>query len=121
MTPRRRFLIVLTVVSFLAVTGSMNTYAGKKEETHAYIVGGVGVGTWLLLSLMGDHERARDALEETKETLEGIEGDYVAGQETLPLTKHLNRLNAIEFVGPESHGLASQQDNSGVTYSLFEW
>lgn len=118
----RFFMIscLIILVTVVPVT-TMKAYAGKKEETHAYIVGGVGVGTWLLLSLMGDHERASEALEETKETLEDLQGDYVAGQETLPLTKHLNRLNAIEFVGPESHGLASQQDNSGVTYSLFEW
>ena len=118
----RFFMIscLIILVTVVPVT-TMKAYAGKKEETHAYIIGGVGVGTWFLLSVMGDHETARDALEETKEALEGLEDGYVAGQKSFPYMKHLNRLNAIEFVGPESHGLASQYDNSGVTYSLFEW
>ena len=110
-------IILVTVVPLT----TMNAYAGKKENQAAYVAGGAGVGLWLLFTILGDPEAGTEALEKTKETLENLQGDYVAGQETLPLTKHLNRLNAIEFVGPESHGLASQYDNSGVTYSLFEW
>lgn len=121
MTTQQRFLIVLTVVSFLTVTSSMNAYAKKNNAVIYGSAGGLALLS-LIFAYSGDSESAREAREQSREILEkGLGGNYVAGQETLPLMKHLNRMNAIEFVGPESQGRASQYDNSGVTYSLFEW
>ena len=46
-------------------------------------------------------------------------------QDNQALQKHLDRLNAVSFTGPESQGRANQQGhagtNAGVTYTLFEW
>ena len=112
-------LMMMAILLALPVT-AMNAYAGKKETTY-YAIGG-GVAALAVAVYMGASGKTAGKIgKKTREAIEKLGGGYVAGQENLPLTKHLNRLNAIEFVGPESHGLASQYDNSGVTYSLFEW
>lgn len=52
--------------------------------------------------------------------------DYLPDQaQDRALEKHLDRLHAVSFTGPESQGRAEQQGhagtNAGVTYTLFEW
>ena len=96
-------LCLIVVVIFAPMTAT-NAYA----EDSGVIWAGLLIGA----TVFGLIQMSRD--------------DYLPDREQDPaVQKHLDRLNAVQFTGPESQGRAEQQGNAGtnagVTYTLFEW
>ena len=101
-------ILCLIVVVIFAPVAATNAYANE-QATQALLVIGVGMGIWWLIYGREDYT-----------------DNYLPDQEQdRAVEKHLDRLHAVSFTGPESQGRAEQQGqagtNAGVTYTLFEW
>lgn len=97
-------ILCLIVVVIFAPVAATNAYADSVSTV--LLIAGAAVLGYMWLDIF-------------------IPNNYLPDQQDPAVEKHLDRLNAVQFTGPESQGRAEQQGhagtNAGVTYTLFEW